>query len=158
MNIFKKILRRIYRFAGAIFEDNADNLAQIFLKRAAKLGDGWSQNNLGCFYLKRIKTEADFLLTIDLFLRAADNGIVEAYLNLGQIYYDGKYVTRDDCKSAQWFTAAALRGDSRGEYRLGLMYLDGTGVDKNIDRARKLLLTAKDKGIEVGSEVLEKLE
>lgn len=155
--MLKKALARIFRFLSASLEGSHNEAAVYFLKRAARAGDPWSQNNLGCCYLAGRGTEINIKQAIELYRQSAASGQVEACLNLGQIYYEDKYVSRNDSESFKWFAKAAERGDARGEYRLGLMYYDGIGTGRDIGRALILLDSAKSKGIEVPEDVFSSL-
>lgn len=143
-----------FRFLGASFEGNHDKATVYFLSRAARAGDAWSQNNLGCCYLAGRGVEVDTKRAIELFVESAKSDQVEACLNLGQIYYEGKHVSRNDLQSFMWFAKAAECGDSRGEYRLGLMYYDGIGVERDFEKSLTLLTSAESKGVVVQKEII----
>lgn len=156
--MLKLFIKRTFRFLGASFQDHSDMLTVFFLEKAARQGDGWSQNNLAAYYLRGRYVPLDIEKAIDLYLMAAKNLVCEAYLNLGQLYYDGLHIKRDDNESAKWFSYAAECGDPRGEYRLGLMYLDGSGVKKDLKTALLLLAEAQKKGIPIDTSLLEAVQ
>ena len=56
----------------------------------------------------------------------ADPEDAEVQFNLGVLYYDGEDVTRDYQQAFTWFKKAAARGHARAQYKLGLMYCEGT--------------------------------
>ncbi len=43
-------------------------------------------------------------------------------------------------EAARWYTMAAELGYPKAAHHLGLMYLSGTAVDKDLDKAKALLL------------------
>lgn len=98
--------------------------------------------------------EINIKRAIQLYRRAAIGRQVESFLNLGQIYDEGNHVAQDDIESFKWFAKAAECGDARGEYRIGLMYYDGIGVERDLGRSLTLLTCAKAKGITVQEEIL----
>lgn len=153
--MLKSFTKRTLRFLGASFQGHSDMLTVFFLEKAARQGDGWSQNNLAEYYLRGIYVPIDIEKAINLYLMAAKNLVCEAYLNLGQLYYEGRHIKRDDIESAKWFSYAAECEDPRGEYRLGLMYLDGSGVEKDVKTALLLLEKAQKKGILIAPSLLE---
>lgn len=57
----------------------------------------------------------------------------------------GVWVTQSLTEAAAWYRLAAEAGEPQAEFRLGLFYRDGTGVDTNLEEAAKWLrLAAKD--------------
>ena len=61
---------------------------------------------------------------------------------LGTLYEHGHGVRRNLYKSAELYRKAALEGETRASYLLGLCYRDGSGVRKNIRWARHWLKIA----------------
>ena len=55
------------------------------------------------------------------------------------------------------FTELAASGDSRGENGLGVLYLRGQGVDRDVDRAAALFRSAADKGLRTAQKNLGEL-
>ena len=49
-------------------------------------------------------------------------------------------------KAATWFRLSAKQGDSEAQYRLGMMYEQGDGVEKDLEKAVKLYRFAADQG------------
>lgn len=75
--------------------------------------------------------------------------VAEAFVALGQYYLQGIDVSemrRDPESAANLFRhAASYFGDADAQYALARLYLDGTGVDKNIGLAVNWLATAAKK-------------
>lgn len=63
--------------------------------------------------------------------RKAKTGDVESQRKLADVYYD--FV--EDELSFKWAAQAAANGDKRARYLCGCAYLDGRGVEKNIEKA-----------------------
>lgn len=81
-------------------------------------------------------------------LRAAECGDAEAQYLIGCLYLenaDHHEVILDE--AARWLSLASEQGDGYAEYELALMYLSGTGVHKNEEKAEKLLRAAADQGL-----------
>ena len=64
-------------------------------------------------------------------LRAAEQGVVAAQYNLGQMYRNGQGVRKDYAEAVKWYRKAAEQGFSPAQNRLGEMYEEGQGVPKN---------------------------
>src|SRR5437763_25017 len=58
----------------------------------------------------------------------ARKGNATAASELGQLYYAGNGVSKDDAVAAKWFRVAADRGDPEASTQLGYLYAQGTGV------------------------------
>jgi len=65
------------------------------------------------------------------FHRAAQLGETRSMVQLGQLYLNGKGLTRNENEAMQWFQKAADAGDPSGMFFLGGMYHLGTGVARN---------------------------
>jgi TPR repeat protein len=56
--------------------------------------------------------------------------------NLGMLYYQrGEYT-----KGAAWMARSCKGGNKNAAYNLGLFYMNGFGVEKDMDRARYAFL------------------
>jgi TPR repeat protein len=62
---------------------------------------------------------------------AAQQGDVYSQFKLGQIYFEGEGIDRNDEEAAQWFQRAAQQDHAEAQYILGTMYEQGSGVEKN---------------------------
>ncbi|MBC8286952.1 MAG: sel1 repeat family protein [Nitrospinae bacterium] len=69
----------------------------------------------------------------------AENGVVDAQIDLGVMYANGQYVPQDDRQSAKWYRLAAENGDSRAQIILSVMYAKGQGVPQSDQKAVKWL-------------------
>lgn len=83
------------------------------------------------------------------FRKAAEQGSVEAWHNLGALCANGQGVTPDCKKAASWLRKrAAEHGNEATQYILGLMYNSGQGVAQNYQQAASWLLKAAEQGNE----------
>ena len=80
----------------------------------------------------------------------AEQGNTQAQLDLANIYYEGGSefldIEPDLQEAAKWFRKSAEQGNITAQYRLGMMYLNGEGVEKNKDEATNWLLKAANRG------------
>jgi tetratricopeptide (TPR) repeat protein len=74
----------------------------------------------------------DFETALRLFRRAADEGYAPAMSYLADMYGKGEGTPPDFVAARQWYEEAWERGaDKWAAYRLGLIYENGLGVEKN---------------------------
>jgi hypothetical protein len=78
--------------------------------------------------------------------RLAEEGYVNAQLNLGVIYDHGQGVPEDPQEAVRWYLAAASQGSSGAQYNLGLMYATGKGLKSDMDQAADWYRKAADQG------------
>ena len=104
------------------------------MKKRAKCDDVWAIYSLGCYYdegkygLRQSHGKAN-----ELWLRAGQLGLAEAYHNIAVAYRQGDGVERDEKKAKHYYTLAAMGGHVDARYNLG--NLEGRAGKK--DRALK---------------------
>ena len=59
---------------------------------------------------------------LNLFLRAANLGSVEAQVNAANLYDEGKGVRKDRTAARYWYRRAVARGSSEAAYNLAVSY------------------------------------
>lgn len=84
---------------------------------------------------------------------AADLGQIDASLRLGLLLISQNKPT----EAIPFIQKASNAGDAKASYVLGVALLNGTGVPKNIPKARALLLLARDRGFAAAAELLATL-
>ena len=62
--------------------------------------------------------------------KAADQGDVQAQLNLGFSYLVGQGVKQDYAEALKWYRKAAEQGYPAAQFNLGVMYYKGQGVSR----------------------------
>lgn len=83
---------------------------------------------------------------IRYWTKAANLGDVNAKINLGLLYYDGKIVTQDYKEAFRWFKDVAEANHPAGIFQVGRSYEQGYGVEKDVKKAE----TYYRKGAELG--------
>jgi hypothetical protein len=78
--------------------------------------------------------------------KAAEAGNVSAMEAIGQLYWTGNGVAKDDLEAIDWFQKAAAKGSAAAIYDLGLAYETGRGVRKDPKVARNLFRQAAEAG------------
>lgn len=113
-----------------------DRYGQVIALAASALeGDRNAVYALGCAYergdvLPVMEEEAVAWIT-----RAAEAGLSDARLHLGELSLTGWGVEMDEARAFSLFASVANENDVRGEYRMALCYLNGAGVVPDPARA-----------------------
>lgn len=88
--------------------------------------------NLGTFYYTGKFVEQDYKKAFELYKIAADAGEIRAICNCGYCFYYGRHQEIDYSEALKYFSLGALLfNDANCLYKLGDMYLNGYGTDKN---------------------------
>lgn len=105
--------------------------------------------NLGTFYYTGKGVELNYQKAYELYKIAADAGVLRAICNCGYCFYYGRHQDIDYGKAYDCFSLGALLyDDANCLYKLGDMYLNGYGADKNEKYAFILYQRALDHCIE----------
>ncbi|HOS96257.1 MAG TPA: tetratricopeptide repeat protein [Deltaproteobacteria bacterium] len=91
---------------------------------------------------------------IESIRQIAGRGDVYSQFRLGQLYYEGKGVNRDDAEAAAWFLKAAEQDHAEAQFILATMYEKGTGVHRSDEDAFRWYLQAATQGHERASVIL----
>ena len=75
----------------------------------------------------------------ETLLSEAEEGDEEAMGLLAALYLD-----EDAAQAAKWYEKLAEVDDAEGQYQLGMLYLRGAGVSRDVNRAAELLQRASD--------------
>lgn len=85
-------------------------------------------------------------LATQCYKEAAEEGIIEAQEDLGEMYEFGRGIEQDYKLAAEWYIKAAEQGSISAQYNLGDMYEKGKGVEQNISLALKWYFKAANQG------------
>lgn len=128
--------------------NNVYALSEEELREATKLadkGDTAALQKLGTYHLLG-RPRPDYSKAYRYFRKAADQDDVRSMYYLGEIYYHGWGIGKDENMALEYFDTAADDGDRDALYALGMMYLKGDIVDRNVDKALDYLMSASEKG------------
>ena len=103
----------------------------FWLNKAASSGSATAQDELGWYYVQKIKEAPDnYEKAFKLLSEASDSGYMPARFHLGLMYYgEGKH--HDDKKAFLLIKQSADAGITEAEIFCGNMLISGTGVEKN---------------------------
>ena len=74
------------------------------------------------------------------------------------MYDNGHGVTEDNAEAVKCYTLAAKRGNSKAQYRLGLKYKEGSGIEQNDIYAHMWLNISSTKGYKEAPKALNDQE
>lgn len=80
------------------------------------------------------------------YIKASDDDLGDAQVELGISYYYGINRKKDYEKAVSEFEKALWKGNVRAVYYLGLAHYEGKGVKRDIEKAKELLTLAADDG------------
>jgi len=117
----------------------SDEEANERLKKRVEVNDPIAIYNLGVCHRDGIhRFPQDMDKALELFYRAGKLGYAEAYCNIGNAYYSGRGVERDEKKANHYYELSAMGGCEGARYNLGIME-ENAG---NTDRALKHYMIA----------------
>ncbi|KAK8886576.1 spindle assembly checkpoint kinase [Tritrichomonas musculus] len=119
--------------------------AREYFEKAAKEKDGGSYLYLGIIYENGFGLPKDFWRAKYNYDKAIEFGRVDAYCNLGVLFYNGNNTEgRNFIKAKEYFELAAKQQNPEGLLKLGLLYYEGEGVEKDYSKAKEYFeLSAK---------------
>ena len=141
-------LMTLYNNLGTLYnahEDISTNYveAQKYLTKAAEMGlpnTMYGLANLHDFI-------GDKKQAFKWYLKAAENGLIDAYYYVGNGYKRGEGVQQDSQKALKWLELAAEYQMSGAAWELAEIYRDGIGnVSQNLEKAQAFYLLAKEAG------------
>ena len=97
----------------------------IELEKKAENNDSDAQLELANIHGKKFHNPA---LAFKWYKRAAEQGNIEAQLDLAKSYDKGKGTPQDHRMAFYWFNKAAEQGDAEAQYNLAICYSKGEGV------------------------------
>lgn len=128
-------------FLGKLYENGKGtekdiNKAIEWFEKSANQNYDKAQTYLGILYAKGKETEKDINKSIKWFEKAANQDCTDALFNLGLLYYDNHEKLDKDFKfTFKYFYDAANCGNYWAPYYLGILYEEGKGTKKDINKA-----------------------
>ncbi|KAI8622738.1 hypothetical protein BC830DRAFT_1087561 [Chytriomyces sp. MP71] len=92
----------------------------------------------------------DLALAADFYLRAAEQGDLEAMFKLGKAYENGAGVPKSERNAYEWYYASAVKGFARAQNIIGWCYWKGFGVPKDMVEACRWYRRAAEQGLVEG--------
>jgi tetratricopeptide (TPR) repeat protein len=122
------------------------------IKKRTKIGDAEAIYSMGCCYNTGMYgLPQDYANALEQWHQSAELGHASSHYSIGNSYYRGSGVGRDEKKAEYYYELAAIRGHVRSRHNLGVLeYHAG-----NMDRALKHFMIALGSG---GTDSLEKIK
>lgn len=96
-------------------------------------------------------------LLVDLLLKSANLGYVEAQVDLMNIYYEGQYVTESPQLCVEFAQKAALQAHPEALFTLAICLIRGYGTKCNKAKAKEFLNLAAERGNNDAIEILKSM-
>jgi serine/threonine protein kinase len=142
--------------ANMFWDKQQFDSAVIFYKSIEKKNFPVVFSRLGQTYYRGLSGNQNYALAEDYFLKAAemDDDTTACYY-LGEIYYKGIGSSdRNYKESFKWFTKGSVAGNVRCKASLALLYFEGKGVDKDMNKAVQLYTDAANAGNSIAKYML----
>jgi TPR repeat protein len=130
-------ITNLFDKAGAAYAEKDYKTAFELLDKLAKQGHAPSHDMLGLAYSQGCGVDKDCAQAIYWHRKAADQGNVSAYFNLGTLYYQGgNGIEKNSLMAFYWWLKAALQGHARAQNNIASMYKHGIkGIEKSYSQA-----------------------
>ena len=96
--------------------------AREFFVKAAELGNGYAQANIGDFYFFGLGLPRDTEKALIWYRKGADQNVLLGLNQTGWIYLQGLGVAKDPSEAMKWYRRSADLGSANGVYELGWIY------------------------------------
>ena len=124
--------------------------------RAAERGDQQAQYSLALMCLEGDRISKDEVAGRKWLEAAAAGGMDRAMNTIGAAHVHGLYgYPKDPSVAIRWYRTAIERGNTEAKFRLGVLYLDGEVVARDVATGLQLLNEARDEGYGWAGDVLK---
>ena len=123
------------------------------LRQLAEDGEHYAQYFLGKLYRDGGVVIPDDEQAEEWFRRSAETGYDCAAYALGKLLQEQGRMA----EAAEWYSRASKQRNEFAQYRLAKLYLTGSGVSKDVDRAMELLDASAERGNQQAEYLLGKL-
>lgn len=137
-----------YHFGKGTNQDYVE--AFNWCKKAAEQGYAYAELNLAQYYDEGLGVDANAGKAFEWFLKAAQSGNAAAQYYVGLFYSHSKYdgIKQDYTQAVKWYSAAMEQNFAAAYNDMAYLYMNGTGVSKNTEKAFEMI----DKAIELEPE------
>ena len=109
------------------------------------MGNSLGQFYAGLSYSRGNGVDQSDLKAFEWYLKSSSQGNASAMFNIGHSFENGEIKGKCILDAIPWYEKAILEGHPYAESRLGRILRDGDGIEKDLDRAFKLLSLAASK-------------
>ena len=90
--------------------------------------------------------QGDYDIALEKWVPLANDGAVEAQVNLGIMCAKGQGVDKDPGEAFKWYRMAAEKGHAKASYNIGVMYENGEAIEQSYEEAARWYGRAADHG------------
>lgn len=112
--------------------------ASCYYELAARMGLCVAQNTMGNCYFHGKGVDVNLKMAFEWYEKGAKHGYLDCMDNVAYCKYYGYGCEIDYAKAKEIFEINSQKDDAFATYQLGIMYEEGNGVDKNINKALEL--------------------
>jgi hypothetical protein len=94
----------------------------------------------------KFMSDGNFGEAFQAYFSAAEAGNAHAQYEVGELYFWGRGIRKNNDSALQWYQKAAAQGNADAAQALGTMYQDGLGVPKDLRQAKYWFDKAKQGG------------
>jgi uncharacterized protein len=117
---------------------------ELWLRKAASAGHARAQFELGDYYRVQHPDTKEAITWLTL---AANHGVAEACAEIGEIYYFGDGIPKNEHAAVSWFQRGVDAGEPLAQYRLAYAHARGLGgMARNEQIALDLYLKSAEQG------------
>jgi len=148
--------------------DKNDSEAFRWALEAAKQCDLSAMEHVAESYRSGRGVKKNIAKAIEWYTRAAEAGWTSSAMELGKMFYNGDDVQQDFRQAFEWFMPIAEKPKNKdgyadyyagmAQYYVGVMYADGSVVQKDLIEASKWLSKAAENGVDKAYDRLANLD
>ncbi|WP_228270643.1 tetratricopeptide repeat protein, partial [Acinetobacter colistiniresistens] len=128
-----------------------------YYEKSADLGYYPAQSNLANCYSNGWNGPVNQKNFFEYSLKAAQQGSISSQFNVAAAFQRGIGVDKSIPDAIVWYKRALDGDDSRAAFNLGVIYENGNGVEQDINIAYAYFYLAKELGLDIAQEKLDKL-
>ena len=126
--------------------------------RAAEFGHVGALYNLGSLYENGEGVAQDYSKAVEYYTKAAGKENSDAACCLARLYEEGLGVSKDDTQAFHWYMKAAQADRMpHAIYKIGYMYFEGRGTQKDCHEGMKYLRIAALTGYQLAREEMKRI-
>ena len=138
---------------GLVGAQRDDQKAVLWFLKAAEQG-----SEKAFFKLAKVFEVGQESLAMNCCFKAAEQGLADAQMAMGDRYAQGSGVTRDPAQAYQWYKRAADQGLAVAQFALGQIHEQGLGFPVDLTEACHLYRAASAQGLPGAQLALERLD
>lgn len=127
------------------YEDGDIKTAISFWEKGSIAGESDSQFMLGFLYLRGDDIAIDTQKAASLLAKTFNKNDETILITIALAYYKNTAKDAQGIKSIKQFEEAIDKEGSTAQYNLGMLFLNGTGVDKDVKKGKLLIKKSKKK-------------